>query len=116
MESCSRIKDGNGRMVQGEDEVREIRKEYFDRYSGTVCSPNVGFDGIRRGNYFDREPFGRAEVEVGVGKLKNEKAAGKDEIKEKMIKGGDDRMVDWIWRLCNWPLRVVLYLKIGDLL
>ena len=51
-----------------------------------------------------------------MGKLKNEKAAGKDEIKEKMIKGGDDRMVDWIWRLCNWPLRVVLYLKIGDLL
>ena len=38
-----------------------------------------GFDGIQRGNYFEGEPIGRAEVEVRVGKLKNGKAAGKDE-------------------------------------
>ena len=36
-----------------------------------------------------------------VGKLKNGKAAGKDEIIGERIKCGDDRMVDWIWRLCN---------------
>ena len=35
---------------------------------------------IRRGNYFGGEPIGRAEVEVRVGKLKNGKVAGKDEI------------------------------------
>ena len=35
-----------------------------------------------------------------VGKLKNGKAAGKDEITGEMIKGGD-RVVHWIWRLCN---------------
>ena len=28
VESCSRIKDGNGRVVQGMDEVRRIWKEY----------------------------------------------------------------------------------------
>ena len=60
-----------------------------------------GFDGIRRGNYFGGKPNGRAEVEVRVDKLKNGKAAGKDEITGKMIKGGGDRVVDWIWRLCN---------------
>ena len=27
--------------------------------------------------------------------------AGKDVIKGEMIKDGDDRMVDWIWRLCS---------------
>ena len=32
-----------------------------------------------------------------VGKLKN----GKDEITGEMLKGGGDRVVDWIWRLCN---------------
>ena len=32
-----------------------------------------------------------------VGKLKNGKATGN----RKIIKGGGDRMVDWIWRLCN---------------
>ena len=29
MKSSSRIKDGNGRLVQGEDEVRRIWMEYF---------------------------------------------------------------------------------------
>ena len=58
-----------------------------------------GFDRIRRSNYFGREPIGRTEVEVG--ELKNGKAAGKDEITGEMIKHGGDRVVDWIWRLCN---------------
>ena len=39
--------------------------------------------------------------ELRVGKLKNGKAAGKNEITGEMIKGGGDRVVDWIWRLCN---------------
>ena len=38
------------------------------------------FDGIRRGNYLGGEPNERAAVEVRVGKLKNGKAASKDEI------------------------------------
>ena len=60
-----------------------------------------GFDGARRGNYFGGELIGRDKVEVRVVKLKNEKATGKDEITGEMIKGGDDRVVDWIWGLCN---------------
>ena len=31
-----------------------------------------------------------------VGKLKNGKATGKDEITGEMLKGGDDRVEDWI--------------------
>ena len=30
VESCNRIKDRNGRLAQGEDEVRRIWKEYFE--------------------------------------------------------------------------------------
>ena len=47
-----------------------------------------GFDGIWRGNYFGGEPIGRAEVKGRVCKLKNGKAACKDEITGKIIKGG----------------------------
>ena len=36
-----------------------------------------------------------------MGKLKNGKASGKDEITGEMIKGGGEKVVDWIWRLCN---------------
>ena len=36
-----------------------------------------------------------------IGKFKNGKATGVDEITGEVIKGGDDRAVDWIWRLCN---------------
>ena len=39
--------------------------------------------------------------EVRLGKLKNGKAASKDEITGDMIKNGGDGVVDWIWRLCN---------------
>ena len=60
-----------------------------------------GFDGIRRGNYFEGEPIGRDEVKVREGRLKNGKAAGKDEIIGEIIKGGYDRVMGWIWRLCN---------------
>ena len=60
-----------------------------------------GFDGILIGNYFGGEPIGRVEVEVRIGKHKNGKPVGRDEINGKIIKGGDDRVVDWIWRLCD---------------
>ena len=61
----------------------------------------VAFSGIQRGNYFRGDPIERAEVEVRVNKVKNGKATGKDEIKGEIIKGGGDRVVDWIRRLCN---------------
>ena len=34
-------------------------------------------------------------------KLKNGKVAGKDEVPGDGIKGEGDRVMDWIWRLCN---------------
>ena len=36
-----------------------------------------------------------------VGKLKNGKSTGKDEVTGEMVKGGGDMVVEWIWRLCN---------------
>ena len=39
---------------------------------------------------------GRAEVEVRVGKLKNRKPVGKDEINKEIIKGENYRVVYWI--------------------
>ena len=108
VESYSRIKDGNLKLAQGEDEVRKIWKEYFeDLYNIDTQEEDAvhmcGFDMIQRGNYayFRGEPIGRADVEVRVPKLKNGKVAGKDEVTGEIIKGGDDRVVDWIWRLCN---------------
>ena len=60
-----------------------------------------GFDGVWRGNYFEVRPIRRTEVEVRVGKLKNGKAASKDEVTREIIKGGGNTVVDWIWKLCN---------------
>ena len=52
-----------------------------------------GFYGIRRGNYFGREPTERADVEVRVGKLKNGKVTFKDDLNGEMIKGGGGRVL-----------------------
>ena len=56
VESCIRIKDGNGRLAQ-EDELRRIWKQDFkDLYDvdtqEQVGVPICGFDGIERGNNF----------------------------------------------------------------
>ena len=45
-----------------------------------------GFDGVWRGNYFRGEPIRRTEVKIRVEKLKNGKAAGKDEVTGEIIK------------------------------
>ena len=116
MESCSRIKDENESLAQGEDEVQRSWKKYFEELYNVDVQEQVtvhmcGFNGIRRGNYFRGEPIGRAEVEVRVGKLKNGKAAGKDEVIREMRKGGGDRVVDWIWRLCNMALKIDVVLE-----
>ena len=51
-----------------------------------------------------------------LGKLKNGKAAGGDGITVEMIKGGNDIVVDWIWRLCNmdWISAVIVPLYKGE--
>ena len=36
-----------------------------------------------------------------MGKLKNRKAKGNDEVTGEMIEDKGDMVVDWIWRLCN---------------
>ena len=36
-----------------------------------------------------------------VGKLKNGKDADKDNITGEIIEGRGNRVVDWIWKLCN---------------
>ena len=66
-EICSRIKDRNGRLAQGENEVRKLWEEYFEHLYNIDTQEQVAvhmcaFDGIRRGNYFGGEPIGRAEV------------------------------------------------------
>ena len=72
VESCSRIKDRNGRLAQGEDEKQRIWKDYLEYLYNIDTQEQVsvhmfGFDGIQKGNYFGGGPIGRAEVEVRVG-------------------------------------------------
>ena len=117
MESYNRIKDGNGRLAQGKDEVRKIWKEYLEDLYNINTQEQVavhmcGFDGSRRGYYCGGEPIRRAEIEVRVGKLK----IGKDVITEEMIKGESDSVVDWIWRLCNMAFESGVVAEIVDLL
>ena len=83
-----------------------IWNEYFEDLYSIDIQEQVAvhmccFDWVWRGKCFGGEPIGRVEVEVRVEKLKKGKAASKDEITGEMIKGGGNRVLDWIWRLCN---------------
>ena len=82
MESCSRIKEINGRLALGELEVRRIWKENFEDLYNIDTQEQVlvhicGFDGVRICNYFGGEPI-RTDVEVRVEKFKDGKSASKD--------------------------------------
>ena len=46
-----------------------------------------------------------AEIELRLGKLMNGKVAGKDEITGEMMKGGGNRVVNWIWRSYNMAFK-----------
>ena len=86
--------------------MRSIWKEYFEDLYDIDTQEQAPvhmycFNGILRSNYFRGEQTGKVEIEVRVGKLKNGKAAAKYEINGEIIKGGGDRVVDWMWRLCN---------------
>ena len=69
----------------------------LEQYAVHIC----GFICIQTGNYFGGEPIWKTEVEMSVGTLKNGKTADKVEVAREMVKCGDDRVVDWIWRSCN---------------
>ena len=106
VESSSRIRHEYGRVALEEEEVRRILKYYFrdlynldtkEEYAVQMCS----FDGVQGGNYFRGEPIRRFEEEVKVGKLKNGKVAGKDEVIREKIKDGGDIVVHMICKMCD---------------
>ena len=106
LENFNTIKDGNGRLVLEDAEVRRIRKKYYEDLCNIDAHEQVaihmcGFDGGRRGNYFLGKLIRRTEVEIRLGKLKNAKATCKNEVTGEMIKNEGNKVVDWIWRLCN---------------
>ena len=53
----------------------------------------------------------RNEVEGRVGNLKNGKAAGKDEVAGDIINGGGNKVVDWIWKLCNMTFESIAVIE-----
>ena len=55
MESCSKIKDGNGRLPMEEDELRRVWKDHLDDIFNIDTQEQVavhmcGFDSIQRNN------------------------------------------------------------------
>ena len=51
-----------------------------------------------------------------MGKMKHGKATGKDGVIGEIIKGGSDRVVNWIWRLYNMTLESGVVPNTGALL
>jgi len=81
--------------IKGEEWV-----EYFKKLLGWVERKVVrGIRGERRG---DVEPeISRGEIRKALGKLKDGKAMGGDEIPGEAWKYGGERIEEFIWELCN---------------
>ena len=65
--------------------MRNIWKEYFKNlYNIDTHEKVCAFDRVQKGKYFGGDPIKRIEVEVRMGKIKNGKSAGKDEVMREM--------------------------------
>ena len=63
LKELSKVKDGNERLVMGQDGVRRRRKEHFNDLYDIDNQEQVAihmrcFDGIQRDDYFGEEPIG----------------------------------------------------------
>ena len=79
--------------------MRRVWKKYFKDLYNVDTQEKVGVHMC--GNYFGGKLIRKIEIEKKVDKLKDGKAAGKDEVTEEMVKGGGDVVVDCIWKLYN---------------
>ena len=86
--------DWHWKMMNYKGYGRSILRIYIQYID---CSPHgihMVLDGIHRGNYFRGNPIKRTEIGVTVGKFKNGKAVGKDEVTGKMVKDRGDMVMD----------------------
>ena len=72
------MKNGNGRLAQGESEIRMIWKDYFEALYNMnaqelIVVYSCDFDDAQRGNNFVGEPIKIPETEVRERKIKNER-------------------------------------------
>lgn len=109
-EIVNRERRKRGRI--NEDIKLEEWKEYFARLLGgvEVRVMRGERDGGGRRQEEVEEEISKKEIKEALGKLKNGKAMGVDEIPGEAWKYGGEVVEDWIWKLCNrvwggegWP-------------
>ena len=53
------------------------------------------------------KPVRKTEVELRVGKLRNGKIVGKDDVIEGTVNCVGELVINWIWKLCNMAFESV---------
>ena len=99
-----------GKRVKGNEEITmEMWKEYFMGGLGGVEGKVVRGSKEGRGGQEERE-ISREEVRRAIGKLKDGKAVGIDELSNEVWRYGGEKMGDWVREMCNkvwrregWP-------------
>ena len=111
---CHMVKDREGEVLQGELEVRERWKDYFEE----LLNVGVEDEGREERNIERREGgdmsvrneyIMESEVKAAIRKMKKGKSAGLDRICVEMIKAGGESLVKWLLRIFNvcWRERKV---------
>ena len=102
-----RVKDENGNVVGGEQEVKERWKRYFDSLLNVVDEREANVIAIGNGrrmpvlNDMNDKCIGEEEVRKAVNEMKEGKAPGLDGCPAECIKNGGVSMIKWVVRLFN---------------
>jgi len=100
-----KVKDASGRMLLRDNDVKERWKEYFEELLNVEMQDQIvvneyGLQDLNRSEYLGCEAVRKEEVVDALGKLKNGKASGVDEVTAEMLKIGDEYVEEWVWKLC----------------
>ena len=125
---CSKIKDEDGRVLKGKEEILKRWKEYFSDLmtqdgGGEALITCWGMVG-GAGRVGEQGVVTRKEIRKAVKKLKLGKAPGSDGIRAEMVKYGGDVMIDILLKICkmawevgrvpgDWVLAVIVPLYKG---
>ena len=94
------ISDESGQPIKNNEETLARWKRHFEGVLNvkSVVDEEV-IANIEDQSTSDTADVTREEVEKAVGKLKNGKTAGGDEVVAELVKNGGQAMIDWLWEL-----------------
>ena len=103
------ILDESGHPIKNNEDKVARWKRHFEGVLNVKSVVDEVIANIEDQSTSDTADVTREEVEKAVGKLKNGKKAGGDEVVAELVENGGQAMIDWLWELLKevWRMKQI---------